>query len=841
VAGATGRVGMFEVDDAVLGDAGRLAAVSRARRALPAQAVPLQAIARLAGRLLRAPMAVVTLVSDEEEFFFGSDGLPPALSAGGRASLEYSVCKYIVCRDYPVACADMINEDGGRLSRHLLAAQYGVRAFLGVPVRDTDDHPIGSLTVMDRAARPWTDDEVALLLHVVELLRVPGGGPPAGAVATLDSTALLDSVQEAFLAVNPDGMVVGFNRAAQRLLGFPASEVCGRHLDDSLLPDYDGQPIGVALNRLFAAAPARPVLLDVKVRHRDGRRLPVTASLSVIRGAAGALACAFLVDQSDRAAVEAIAQRRSVFLAALLDNLTVGVIACDDEGRVRVLNRVLRDAQGIGAGDPIPEDYPASVAGFLHDDALRPMPWEQTPLMRARRGEHVDAVDVLIDAPADQIRTYTTTARPIVAADGRRLGAVAVAHEVTAMRRAERFRDCHLAVQELLASADSLTAVTAEILRLVATALRWPCAELFLIDDTTGTLRPAGHWARDEIDPPGTDFFDHIPVRGFGVTGRVWQSGRAMWVPDIDADPALNTSWEQSRVQACVRNGIRTVLAVPVRNGNLLLGVLTCYAGIPEQHEELLTVLLDGVAAQIGVYVALRRAENLARQLSHAQEDFLALLGHELRTPLTSIGANTAMLSEDAGAFDPEHRQMIRAVERNTAALQKTVATLFDLAGLESGHIRLRTSPVDLTALVAEALTAARHGAADVGIRLHARLPGRLVVTGDAARLRQIIDDLLANAVNYSPLGGDVHVRLTRRAGTAELSITDHGIGTPPDEIRHVFDRFFRASNVRHQGIHGSGLGLSLARAITSLHGGTIELTANPTAGSTVSVRLPVS
>ena len=102
------------------------------------------------------------------------------------------------------------------------------------------------------------------------------------------------------------------------------------------------------------------------------------------------------------------------------------------------------------------------------------------------------------------------------------------------------------------------------------------------------------------------------------------------------------------------------MLAVPVRDGGTLLGVLTCYAGAQERHEDLLTVLLDGVAAQIGVFVALRRAEELARQLARAQNDFIDLVGHEMRTPLTSITANADLLAEDAASLDADGRQMVR-------------------------------------------------------------------------------------------------------------------------------------------------------------------------------------
>ncbi|MDI6105751.1 ATP-binding protein [Actinoplanes sp. NEAU-A12] len=828
---------MAFLNEAVLSDPERLAAVARARRVLPAQAIPLDAIAQMAARLTSAPIATVTLVDDQEEYFVGVHGLPEPFREPRRAPLAYSLCKYVVSQDHPISSGDM-RRDSAELCEHLLTTEFGVRAFLAVPVRDNAGRPVGSLTVVDTVVRQWNDDQLTALLEIAEVLRPPPTAATTPGVEGLDSAALLDSVQEAFLAVNPDGVVVGFNRAARDLLGFTAAEVCGRPLQDQLLPDYDGQPISAAIDRLFAAAPDRPVTRQVNLCHRDGHRLPANVSLSVVRGASGALACAFLTDLSAQAAAEATAERHQNFLAALLESLDVGVIACDTTGRVVVMNKAIRKVRGLPLDGDIPEDLPASAANALLDTDLRPLPWERTPLMRAWHGEHVEGADVVVRRPGHRLRTFACTAQLITGNGGQRLGAVAVAHEVTSLRRTERFRACHRAVDEALKAARSATEAAPAILEAVTTALNWPCAELFLIDELTDTLRPVGHWHTTGIDPDG--FFGHTPRYGTGITGRVWATGQAMWVPDIAHSPQLTSAYEESRVEVCVRNGIRTVLAVPVRDGGTLLGVLTCYADAPERHEDLLTVLLDGVAAQIGVYVALRHAEELARQLTRAQDDFIALVGHEMRTPLTSIAANAGILAEDSDSLDDDHRQMVQTIARNTGLLQKIVETLLDLAGLESGHVALTTEVFDLVETVTAAIAAAQPHAADTGVRLCAELPSRALLRGDAPRLRQVLDDLLSNAVKYSPSGGDVHVSLTLDDDTVQVCVADTGIGTPTTERARVFDRFFRGSNVRHHGTTGSGLGLSLARTIIALHQGTIRLTDNEPTGTVVCVRLPV-
>ncbi|WP_433824791.1 ATP-binding protein [Actinoplanes sp. CA-015351] len=649
-----------------------------------------------------------------------------------------------------------------------------------------------------------------------------------GVLPPLSSAALLDSIQEAYFAVDAGGIVRGVNRATQDLLGFDTREVCGRHLDETLSPEHDAEPIAPALERLVAAGPARPVVRELTVRHRDGHRVTVRASLSVARGAAGAVACVFLTDLS----AEVTADRDAGFLTALLDSLSVGVIAVDGDGRVIVVNRALRQVQHRP-----PSDVPRSIPDYLYDTSMRPLTWEQTPVMRALRGEHVDGLDLMARAPDDRLLTFASAAQPIIGRDGRRLGAVAVAHEVTAMRRAERFGACRKEVEQALGASSSIAEAAPAVLSAVTAALGWPCAELFIINEATGGLHAVGHHSHTDADLE--EMFGHTPRRGQGVTGRVWETGEPLWVPDITAYADLVTAYERERVDLCSRHGIRTALAIPVRDGGTLLGVLTCYSGLPEVDEELLTLLLDGVAAQIGVYVALRRAEELARQLHRSQDDFLDLVGHELRTPLTAITANVAMLTEETVGLDPELRQMMETVARNTGMLQRIVDSLLDLAALESGHEQLADDRVDLAAVVADAVAAIRITAAEAGVRLVTELTRGLAVPGEARRIRQVVDDLLSNAVKYSPAGTEVSVGLRVADHGAELSIADHGIGTPAGEQDQVFERFYRASNVRHHGVPGSGLGLSLARAIVRLHHGTITLAGNEPVGTVVCVHLP--
>ncbi|MET0415006.1 MAG: HAMP domain-containing sensor histidine kinase [Actinoplanes sp.] len=184
---------------------------------------------------------------------------------------------------------------------------------------------------------------------------------------------------------------------------------------------------------------------------------------------------------------------------------------------------------------------------------------------------------------------------------------------------------------------------------------------------------------------------------------------------------------------------------------------------------------------------------------------------------------------------------MIGAIDRNTRALRTVVEDLLELAGLECGQLPLTVTELDLTAVVDAGVRAAEPAATANDVRLHTDLPPALHLPGDVGRLRRVVDHLLSNAITYSPGGGAVHVRLTADDTVAELRITDSGIGIPAEEQHRLFDRFYRATNVRHQGFLGSGLGLPMVQTVAALHHGSITLDTAHHPGTAFVLRLPVS
>lgn len=221
-----------------------------------------------------------------------------------------------------------------------------------------------------------------------------------------------------------------------------------------------------------------------------------------------------------------------------------------------------------------------------------------------------------------------------------------------------------------------------------------------------------------------------------------------------------------------------------------------------------------------------------------AREEYLTTVSHELRTPLTAIVGYLDLIADSHDVATAGFSREFQIIKRNADQLARLVQ---DLTSTDSRGQRLRIEPVDLTALVRQAVTTARPMIDAAGHSLHTELPGSaLLGRADATRLSQAIDNLVSNAVKYTPRGGTIGVSLVQDGTDALLRVSDTGRGITRSDQARVFDRFFRADEVREAAIDGVGIGLSIVKNIVDGHGGTITVTSEPGHGTTFSVRLPL-
>jgi two-component system OmpR family sensor kinase len=214
---------------------------------------------------------------------------------------------------------------------------------------------------------------------------------------------------------------------------------------------------------------------------------------------------------------------------------------------------------------------------------------------------------------------------------------------------------------------------------------------------------------------------------------------------------------------------------------------------------------------------------------------FIADASHELRTPLAAVRAYAELFERGAATRPEDLRRSMSGITRESERMTLLVDDLLLLARLDEGR-PLERKPVDLAQLVGEGVDAARVVEPERPIELTVE---PLTVTGDEARLRQVLDNLLANARSHTPSGTPVSVALERVGDSARLSVADHGPGLTEEQAARVFERFYRADTSRARASGGVGLGLAIVAAVTEAHGGTAEAKPTPGGGATFVITLP--
>jgi PAS domain S-box-containing protein len=255
-----------------------------------------------------------------------------------------------------------------------------------------------------------------------------------------------------------------------------------------------------------------------------------------------------------------------------------------------------------------------------------------------------------------------------------------------------------------------------------------------------------------------------------------------------------------------------------------------------------ITPLKDAAAKQHETLEREQAANEKLRELGAMKDDFVALVSHELRTPLTSIRGYLELLLETHAAGPIEQQgEFLNIVDRNAARLQRLVDDLLFMARLGSGKLELSLQDTDLAALAHESVSAATPQAAAQAVDLQCSADSVPPVRGDPGRLGQLLDNLISNAVKFTPDGGRVDVRVFSQNGDVAVEIADNGIGISAKEQSQLFQKFFRTSAAGERAIQGTGLGLSISKAIVEAHAGRIELESEETVGTTIRVLLPAA
>jgi signal transduction histidine kinase len=336
-----------------------------------------------------------------------------------------------------------------------------------------------------------------------------------------------------------------------------------------------------------------------------------------------------------------------------------------------------------------------------------------------------------------------------------------------------------------------------------------------------------------------------VPLRkGEGLMGRAAEMREPIQIPDITQPGAYQSSVRDT----LIRFGYRALLAVPLLRENQIIGSLSFNRKAPGEFSPEVVDVLKTFATQSALAIQnarlFREIADKSAQLEAAsrhKSEFLANMSHELRTPLNAIIGFSEVLTERMfGELNEKQDEYLKDIHASGQHLLSLINDILDLSKIEAGRMELELSDFHLPSAIENALILVRERASRRGIRLGSTIDKRLgVFSGDERKVKQVLLNLLSNALKFTPEGGQIDVRAVLNTDVAEVSVTDTGIGIAPDDQEAVFEEFRQVGGAEKKA-EGTGLGLALSRKFIELHGGRIWVKSQVGAGSTFTFTLPV-
>ncbi|HVK86185.1 MAG TPA: PAS domain S-box protein [Kofleriaceae bacterium] len=591
-----------------------------------------------------------------------------------------------------------------------------------------------------------------------------------------------------------------------------------------------------------ATASGQAFEVEFRLRRHDGVYVWMGSRAVPLRNVDGSIREWFGVtfDISARKQAQLERERAVDLLTTTLRSIGDAVIATDPQGRVSFMNAVAErltmwttdEARGRPIHDvfPIFNEATGAVVENPVDKVLREGATvglaNHTVLRRRDRSE----------IPIDD------SAAPIRSEAGVLEGVVLVFRDATEEKR-HLYRRLFLArATEEIAAADDYRDALRRIAGLACPRMAdWTSVDV--LEVATGEMQQL---AVAHVDPAKVQFAIELAKKyppdpnASAGSRNVVRTGRAELYPEIPQALLEAGARDDEHLRLIRELDLRSAMVVPLRGQREVFGALSfIFVGDTRRYTEEDLQLAEELANRVSLLIERRRLEEQAEIANRMKDEFLATISHELRTPLQAILGYGAMLERKAVA-DPD--KALAVIMRNAHAQARLIEDMLDMSRILSGKLGLTLSRVDLGAAIAAAIDAVQPAAMARNQRVSIEFGDDLgFVMGDFERLQQIVWNLLANAVKFTPREGSITVSASRTGSSVRIAVRDTGRGISDEHLSAIFDRFRQvdSSSTRRQG--GLGLGLAIVKYLTEAHGGTVTAQSEGTdQGSTFIVTLPV-
>ncbi|MBZ0315098.1 MAG: PAS domain-containing protein [Anaerolineae bacterium] len=828
-------------DADILQDPDRLAKLRSLNLLDPSADPAFDRLTRFAAKLLKAPLALVTFLEEDRQIIKGQVGLHEPWATRMETPLSHSVCQYVVYSRQALVVPD------ARI--HALAGvnltAFEVMAYAGIPLITPDGYALGAFCVMDRQPRHWTPDEIETLTEIaqsvmteielrseiIENVKSAASLSAADMVLTRERNLLrtvLDTIPIGVFMKDTSGHYLFVNSGFAAYVNHTPEELIGtdvRQLYGSLGELYyqeDMEILGSGQSRIGVEETHPDYRDPTQLRWYLTSKVPLLDENLQTYGLLGVV-----TDITERKKSEEALLASQQQLQAAVMNAPIVFFAIDAEGVFTI---------SVGKALELIDMKPGELVGksvfevFENDAGV---------IERFRRVLGGETFATLVET--SNYLYFDTTYSPMLDKDGKVTGAIAVGVDVSERVHAE------VALQDRIEQLKTLRRIEAELnatlevnqvlLFGLDVASRVSGAEhgfIGLVEgDTVRLAKPLGQYAG----------FSSFPIT-HGTIRHVLDSKQALWLQDVT---------QSTDYVADIPGTVAMILLPLIRHGRVI-GVMDLETSHTGFFDSETFEFLKLVAARLAV--ALENAqlyEVSTRQLAELQElygrvsylerlktDMIRIAAHDLRNPLTAIMGLTELILESHDSLTLDHLDLMRDIDKAARQMYKMTGDILSIQRIEQSAAEFR--PIDVVGIVQNVYNNSLIHANRKRQTFELRIPSTSVlVKGDDVQLREAIDNLVSNAIKYTPEGGRVCLRLSiEDPQHIRLEVEDTGYGIPENQQARLFQPFYRAKTAETRQIEGTGLGLHLVKNIIERHSGQLTVQSVYGKGSTFAFTLKV-
>ena len=676
---------------------------------------------------------------------------------------------------------------------------------------------------------------------------VPLGGPGHLLLATFEQAAI------GIAHLTLDQQWISVNQRYCEITGYAREEILEKKVADLTYPD--DVPASLEFIRRIRCGELPEYKIEERFLRKDGTVIWVNLTVSIVRSATGdpLYLVAFIEDITDRREAQSQASRSLSLLRATLESTADGILVVDLNGKILSFNQKMADMWEIP-----PEIFACGDDQRAINAALDKLVYPEeflTKVIELYRHPGEASYDVLELKDGRTFERYSQPQR----IDDVPVGRVWSFRDVTARRRAEE--QAHALAREQAARAEAensqkRAALLAEASRVLSASFDYQTTLAALVNLAVPAL--GDYCALDiveeedkferigeaHVDPAKSQLlrevatFPRSALTARHPLVRVMTTGEP--VLEADVTPAfIRASFAEAGQRRIVEAlEPRSLICVPLVTSGKPIGALTLVtSGSGRRYEPADLSLAADLARRAAVVVEHARLFHEAQQATRARDDVLAVVAHDLRNPLNTVSMAVTLMLESTPPERVQERRQVEIVRRAADRMNRMVQDLLDVKRMESGRLTIDARPEPPSALINDTIDMLRPLAAGSTIRLETSIDERLPpVLADAARVQQVLSNLVGNAVKFTPRNGRITVCAERIDGEVRFGVIDTGPGIPPEQVPHIFGRFWQAKTSDRRGI---GLGLAIAKGIVEAHNGRIWVESHVGLGSTFYFTLP--